>query len=166
MEKYDIRELIKESTELGDIESLRRTLIMMIHHDENFSKGYFENSIKYIKENIDSSKKDKIYEKLDTNIPMILNHKKDNFTKDDFIDAICRLKQNFCIERVEEVKKIGKALYDNKQEVNSIKIQSTSGGPSSNRSKKKQMKLVMLILIIGILLGLANMIKIIVQQHQ
>ena len=42
---------------------------------------------------------------------MITDQKSSPYTQDDFIEAVAKLKNNFCDERIEDVKKIGKMLY-------------------------------------------------------
>ena len=77
--------------------------------DENFEKGYFWNSVKYVENNIESSKRNQLFEPYDGE-PLI-SASKDKFTEEDFVNAIVELKGNFCRKRVEDVKKIGKTLH-------------------------------------------------------
>lgn len=166
MDKYEIFDFLKDDIQRDDIKSLRRKLIIIIQNDQDFSKGYFETACRYI------NKEDKIYEKLDKNVPLILNNKKDNFTKDDFIDAIYNLKQNFSRERVQEVKKIGKVIYRDETKKNyppenmQKKTYTYSVSPKKKTKKKKGNLWITLIvvLIIGIVLGIGNIIKIFMQQ--
>lgn len=91
----------------NDIKGLRRALGTIIYTDRNFKKGELSDAINYITHN---AKIDKLFEKFDSSIPLI-SSSKNNFSDDDFADAVYYLQNNFCYERINDVKKIGTKLY-------------------------------------------------------
>lgn len=104
-----VSNVTRKYTAEGNIIAIRSSLITAIHMDENFEKGYFWNSVKYVENNIESSKRNQLFEPYDGE-PLI-SASKDKFTEEDFVNAIVELKGNFCRKRVEDVKKIGKTLH-------------------------------------------------------
>ena len=50
----------------------------------------------------------------------LVSDEKSEYTAEDFSEAVFLLKENFCKERINDVKKIGKALYGNNK--NTVKI--------------------------------------------
>ena len=48
---------------------------------------------------------------------LISDIKKQKFTDDDFEEAVAELGGNFCKERIDDVKKLSKIVYGNKQEM-------------------------------------------------
>ncbi len=103
--------------------------------DTNFSTGEFESIIQYIKEQgiSEGELKDKKLEGV-----LVTDQKVSPYTQDDFIDAVSKLKNNFCDERIEDVKKIGKDLYP---EINK-KVE------SHHSNKKIVIALVVIVIII------------------
>lgn len=101
MEKYEgIEKAIKEN----DIKGLREIIGSICYTCRDFSDGEFDESIQYIKsQGID------IFDSLDDK-PLI-SAQKEEYIDDDFTRAVYELKRNFCDERIEDLKKIGKSLY-------------------------------------------------------
>lgn len=120
MDINGISDVLKEHIYEGNIEALRRDLIMAINIDENFTKGYFNNCIKYIYDNISPEKKDKIFEEFN-GMSRISKNEIENLSQDElerkFVEAICKLEDNFCKDRVEDVKMIGKKMYPENTQV-------------------------------------------------
>ena len=84
-------ETIEKAIKSRNIQLLRESLGNICYIDANFSTGEL---------------KDKKLEG-----ELITNQKTSPYTQDDFIEAVSKLKNNFCDERIEDVKKIGKMLY-------------------------------------------------------
>ena len=87
-----------------DVEKLREAMGNICYTDRSFSTGEFDNQLKNIRDNgVD------IFDKaLDGEL---VSEGKTSYTDDDFARAVFELKNNFCLERIEDVKKIGRALY-------------------------------------------------------
>ena len=101
-------ETIEKAIKDRNIQLLREALGNICYVDANFSIGEFDSTIGYIKNSgiSDEELKDKKLEG-----ELITDQKSSPYTQDDFIEAVAKLKNNFCDERIEDVKKIGKMLY-------------------------------------------------------
>lgn len=114
----------KKGIENGENGYLRRTLGNLIFTDRSFNKNIFDDALKYVKEQIGND----IYEEYNNN--GLISDGKSSFTEDDFGEAVAKLKNNFCKERIEDVKKISKMVYGNKSD--------EVYNQSNEESKKKQ----------------------------
>ena len=93
--------------EKNDVGTLRERIGNICYTSRDFSSGDFDAAIKYVE-----SKGIKLGEPYNGNPELILNKKKlSECTEDDFRDAVFELKENFCTERINEVKKIGKYMF-------------------------------------------------------
>lgn len=105
MQKY---EAIENGIANGDVKALREALGSICYTSRDFSSGEFDEAIEYVKfKGID------IMDSSLVGSPTI-SSQKSSFTDDDFAKAIFELKKNFCEERIEDVRAIGKALYSSK----------------------------------------------------
>lgn len=104
MKRYsDLDKRIEEK----DIFMLREALGNTIYGCKNFSDGEFDGAVQYVESKGIKIKDEELKGELVT-------AGKETYDDDDFALAIVRLKNNFCDERIAEVKKIGKALYPSK----------------------------------------------------
>lgn len=101
-------ETIEKAIKSKNIQLLREYLGNICYIDANFSTGEFDSTIRYIK-NSGISEEELKDKKLEGEL--ITDQKAIPYTQDDFIEAVAKLKNNFCDERIEDVKKIGKMLY-------------------------------------------------------
>ena len=101
MEKF---EAVENGIANKDIDGLKETLGTMCYCDRDFSRNMLEDNIKYVE-----SKGIKILE--DELSGELVSDKKSNYDDKDFARAVFELKKNFCRERIEDVRKISKALY-------------------------------------------------------
>ena len=101
MRKYDE---IEKGIADNDIERIREAIGSICYVDRDFSKGEFDRVLRYVE-----SKGIKV--KDDTLDGKLISDGKTAYTDKDFTRAIFMLKKNFCNERIEDVKKIGKTLY-------------------------------------------------------
>lgn len=101
-------ETIEKAIKSKNIQLLREYLGNICYIDANFSTGEFDSTIRYIK-NSGISEEELKDKKLEGEL--ITDQKAIPYTQDDFIEAVSKLKNNFCDERIEDVKKIGKMLY-------------------------------------------------------
>ena len=120
-------ETIEKAIKDRNIQLLRESLGNICYVDANFSIGEFDSTIGYIKNSgiSDEELKDKKLEG-----ELITDQKSSPYTQDDFIEAVAKLKNNFCDERIEDVKKIGKMLYP--------KTENQSGTKKKDSLKKVQ----------------------------
>lgn len=109
MKSFEPNKLIKECIEKNDITRLRGTLTGIVVRDRNFSTGDFENNINYI---VNEQGIKELFEEFDDSKPLVSSIVKERELSDeDFSDAIYYLKNNFCSERIEDIKKIAEILY-------------------------------------------------------
>ena len=102
--KFDFMD---KDIEKNDVQMLRNRIGNIIYTSRDFSSGDFDAAIKYVE-----SKGIKLKEPYNSKYELVLN-KKDlsECTREDFAAAVFNLKENFCTERINEVKKIGKYMY-------------------------------------------------------
>lgn len=98
-------ESLEERIRTNDIAGLKEAIGNICYIDRNFSSGEFEELIQYVE-----SKGIRLRDEKLTGEPLI-SSQKSVFTNKDFARAIFEMKGNFCDERIEDVKKIGRALY-------------------------------------------------------
>jgi hypothetical protein len=120
-------ETIEKAIKSKNIQLLREYLGNICYIDANFSTGEFDSTIRYIKNSgiLEEELKDKKLEG-----ELITDQKTSPYTQDDFIEAVSKLKNNFCDERIEDVKKIGKMLYP--------KVETKSVAKKKSIPKKEQ----------------------------
>ena len=112
---------LDEKIEKNDVDYLRDAIGSICYISRDFSSGDFDAAIKYVE-----SKGIKLKEPYNGKPELILNKKKlSECTEDDFRDAVFELKENFCTERINEVKKIGKYMFG-------------PGGKAKNNDDKKK----------------------------
>lgn len=87
-----------------DIKKLREGISSICYVRRDFSTGEFDELVDYVI-NRGIELKDKEL------IGKLISEGKENYDEEDFSRAIFELKKNFCDERIEDVKKIGRALY-------------------------------------------------------
>lgn len=104
MQQY---EAIEKRIENQDIEGLRRAVGSICYTSRDFSSGEFLEAIKYIESR-------GIALKVDGLVGDLVSKEKSSFTDEDFGQAVFELGENFCEERIQDVMKIGKALYGTK----------------------------------------------------
>lgn len=108
MQRYDA---IENGIEKNDINALREAVGSICYTSRDFSSGEFDEIVRYVE-----AKGIKLKDDALIGSPLI-SSTKSSFSDEDFARAVFELKQNFCDERIGDVKKIGKALYaSDKQE--------------------------------------------------
>ena len=91
-----------------NISALREAIGNICFTSKDFSSGEFDEAINYVKS--------KGIDILDYElIGDLVSKGKDTYSKDDFADAVFMLQENFCKERIADVKKIGRAVYGQKK---------------------------------------------------
>lgn len=124
MGSFEATDDFKKCIENREYEDIRWTLSALIFTDRSFSKKTFDNALEYVEDQIGND----IYEEY--NNKGLISDGKSSFTEDDFEEAVAELSSNFSKERIEDVKKISKMVYGNKngEEYNQ----------SNDEGKKKQ----------------------------
>lgn len=107
MQRY---EAIEQGIARKDIRALREAIGTICYLNRDFSSGEFDEAVRYVESKGIRLKDDRLI-----GDPPV-SSQKSLFTDDDFGTAVFELKENFCDERIEDVKKIGKALYSVKEQ--------------------------------------------------
>lgn len=97
-------EAIEKGIEQHDIKGLREAIGSICYTSRDFSSGEFDEAVRYVE-------KKGIKIKDDSLIGELVSSGKTDYTDEDFARAVFELKKNFCDDRIEDVKKIGKSLY-------------------------------------------------------
>lgn len=106
MKKYNI---IKRGIEQNDVRLLREAVGNACLVDRDFSKGEFNNLVLFVQEKGIKLKENNL-------VGELISKGKTSYTDEDFASAVFELKENFCDERIADVKKIGRALYSKKEQ--------------------------------------------------
>lgn len=106
MDKYEV---IENGILNKDREVLRKAIGNLCYTSRDFSSGEFDEAIEYVESKGINLKDDFL-----VGVPTI-SSQKSVFTDEDFADAVFELKENFCDERIQDVKNIGKSLYAKKE---------------------------------------------------
>jgi hypothetical protein len=97
-----------EGVKSKNLSKIREALGTICYTSRDFRSGAFDAHLKYV---LDSGID--IFEEYNGE-PLISEKKKlEDMNDDDFSEAVFELKENFCKERINDVKKIGKYLYGN-----------------------------------------------------
>lgn len=105
MQKYSA---IEKGIENNDVKALREAIGSICYTNRDFSNGEFDEVVKYVEAKGIHLKDIKLI-----GSPAVSSQKSE-FTDEDFAKAIFELKRNFCDERIQDVKTIGKKLYSKK----------------------------------------------------
>lgn len=129
MKRY---EAIESAVQKRDVKALREAMGSLCYTSRDFSSGEFDEYVRYIEAKGIILKDDHLVG------PPTVSSQKESFTDEDFAKAIFELKRNFCDERIQDVKKIGKSLYgrsgreENRPQLSEPSPKSTAGGTSPN----------------------------------
>ncbi len=145
MQKYDA---IENGIAQNDVKALREAIGSICYTNRDFSNGEFFEAIKYVES--------KGIQLKDAGLVgnATISSQKSEFTDEDFAKAIFELKRNFCDERIQDVKTIGKKLYGKKDiapkslsEKNDYTMKTGSAGtlPNHQSHQKKNSKTPMVI---------------------
>lgn len=142
MQKYDA---IEKGIANNDIKALREAIGSICYTSRDFSSGEFDEIIQYVE-----SHGIKIKDETLVGNPTVSSQKSD-FTDQDFAKAIFELKKNFCDERIEDVKRIGKKLYSSKtisSNTNEICDKTMVNGTNPNYQSHQQKNAVLPVMIV------------------
>ena len=133
MQRYDV---IDNGIANQDIKSLRESLGSICYTSRDFSSGEFDDMVKYVESKGIRIKDDRLVGE-----PLI-SSQKDTFEDGDFAKALFELKKNFCDERIEDVKIIGKKLYGLEEQPK--KEEPVYCGTSPNRQSRQKNSVLLL----------------------
>ncbi len=100
-------EMIEKGLREKDLSSLREALGQFCYVNRSFSNSEFDSACEYVERRLKESG-------LSLMEPLkgeLVSAGKTGYSDDDFARAVMMLKQNFSKERIDDVKKIGRALY-------------------------------------------------------
>ena len=124
MEKY---ESIERGILQNDIASLRESIGSICYICRDFSNGEFDAVVEYVcGKGVDLMDKELVGE--------LISSDKTTYTDEDFARAIFWLKKNFCQERIDDVKKIGKTLYKRTEEIQTPQTTGTDPNARSHQA--------------------------------
>ena len=124
MEKY---ESIERGILQNDIGSLRESIGSICYTCRDFSNGEFDEVVAYVcGKGIELMDKEVVGELISTG--------KTVYTDEDFARAIFWLKKNFCQERIDDVKKIGKTLYKRTEKIQAPQTTGTDPNAQSHQA--------------------------------
>lgn len=141
MTDEEIVELVNKAISNNDERSATEYLCNIIYTDMNFSTDIFDRIVRRVRTEFPTA--ECFSQKFNGN-PALVSKTKTTFVKEDFSDAVFELKENFCDERIDDVKVIGKALYneaaaksDKAAVSEKAKHKKTSGDDSGEKKEKK-----------------------------
>lgn len=108
-----------------NISMLRQALGTSIYACRDFSDGEFDGAVRYVE-----AHGIKLKEPYDGKELISDSKPESEWTDRDFTDAIAELKMNFCDERINDVKKIGKKLYSKNAPKTSSEAKPSTSTPS------------------------------------
>ena len=109
--KFEMTHLIDQALQEGNIKSARRVIANICPFDRTFTTSKFEDALEYVRD----VKGVDIYEPFDESIKPLyaerVDRKDQTLEADDFAVSVAYLKENFCPERIEDTKKLGRYLF-------------------------------------------------------
>lgn len=135
-------EAIEKGIENHDVAALREAIGSICYTCRDFSNGEFDAVVNDVEKRGIKLRDDQLIGEA------TISSRKTSFTDEDFAKAVFYLKGNFCDERIEDVKKIGKTLYASESKnqnktlnaINENKRSQTGKNPNqvSHQSKQDQ----------------------------
>ena len=120
----------------GNRRGICRLLVNICEFDPGFSTGEFDDALEYVRK----VKKIDIYEPFEEKLNPLywerVSLKDPSLKKDDFITSVAYLLENFCPERIEDTKKLGRYLFPDEMKNNKSVGNAQSGNTSSSELRK------------------------------
>ena len=130
--KFVSSERVDRALKSGDISTVKQLLVNVCKFDRTFSSGEFEDAMEYVCK----VKGVNIFEPLDETLGHLyserVERKDPTLGEDDFTASVVCLKENFCPERIEDAKKLGRYLFPEEMHQN----KKSDGNTSSEDLKK------------------------------
>lgn len=142
-----------------DMACIRQALTSTCPFDRTFSRGAFDDGLDYVLK-VKGVSEDELYEQFDPEIwPLFasrVDSKDETLTARDFSFSVGYLTENFCPERIEDVKKLGRYLFPNEMKKPEEKVQprwqaeGRSGNPTRRSPQRNRQKdTVRLLIVLG-----------------
>lgn len=142
-----------------DMACIRQALTSTCPFDRTFSRGAFDDGLDYVLK-VKGVSEDELYEQFDPEIwPLFasrVDSKDETLTARDFSFSVGYLTENFCPERIEDVKKLGRYLFPNEMKKPEGTAQpkwqvegQSANPPRRSPQRNRQKDTVRLLLIVG-----------------
>lgn len=136
-----------------DRDGILDTLISVCFRDSNFSTGEFDAGVEYTTQKASPAyPESKLYDsRCSSNFPLF-GEKVDageSFEEADFENALTSLRLNFCEQRIEDMKKLGRSIYP---------VNPTQGRNSMNPFKVIAGVIAAIVAVIAVILFLKNLL--------
>lgn len=109
--RFDMADLVDKALSEGNLRSARRVISNICPADRTFTTGEFEDALEYVRD----VKGVDIFEPFDPSLKPLyaerVDRKDPTLEEDDFAASVACLKENFCPERIEDTKKLGRYLF-------------------------------------------------------
>lgn len=143
MSNFEVNEYLKEHLEKKEVKKVANDLGVMVYTEPTLSDGRLVSMLKYIERNY-RDVYDQLIEKCDeTRFNRFTQNgeiKVANLNDDTFADAVFALKNNFCLERIEDIRILGNHLYPKKESVGKNKETTVSMAEARERKPDGQQK--------------------------
>ena len=108
---FDMTDLVDKALREGNLRSARRVISNICPSDRTFTTSEFEDALEYVQ----NVKGVDIYEPFDPLLKPLyaerIDRRDPTLEEDDFAASVACLKENFCPERIEDTKKLGRYLF-------------------------------------------------------
>lgn len=145
MDTSRITKPVLEGVKDRNLQDLKIALYGIIMSDRRMEDGVFIENLEYIEKCGINIREDVISKE------PILSEEKNDFTDDDFINAAIYLSENFCDKRIEDVRKIGQAVYKKQvrninpvteKQTNNCQVRGITAGKKPMNPKVKQKRII------------------------
>jgi len=137
MSNIKVDEYFREHLEKNEVENVVSDLCVMVFTDRTLSDGRLMEMLKYIKtiypdvyEQLIKKCDESQYKRISQNEKLTTK----DINEDAFADAVVALKNNFCFERIEDLRILGNHLYPQKEGVEK-KIEDTVSAAKTREGK-------------------------------
>lgn len=134
--KFDNSDLVDKALQEENLRSARCVISNICPFDRTFTTGEFEDALEYVikVKGVD------IFEPFDASLNPLYGERVDRkdptLEEDDFAVSVAYLKENFCPERIEDTKKLGRYLFPNEMHNKNNKSSSNNSGLKSDDVKR------------------------------
>lgn len=143
MNSFEVNEYLREHLEKQEVKKVASDLSVMVYTDRTLSDGRLMEMLKYIKTSYPDvyeqliEKCDESEFKLLSKDGLLLNK---DINEDTFADAVFALENNFCFDRIEDIRVLGKFLYSQKESAENKKENAVPVAKTSDRKEAIQQK--------------------------
>jgi len=143
MSNFEVNEYLREHLEKKEVKKVASDLSVMVYTDRTLSDGRLKEMLKYIKTSYPDVY-EQLIEKCDESQFRRLSKDGEllqrEINEDTFADAVFALENNFCYERIEDIRVLGKYLYSKKESAKTKKEDTVAVAKTSERKAVVQQK--------------------------